>query len=108
YEAFEGVDPAVPDALGQIGATPPQRFLHAIAPASMPAILSSSLFMFEYNVRAASVLGIVGAGGIGFHIYNFFEYRMFSAAFVCLMMILAVVLILDVISRRVRAWLVAP
>jgi len=106
YEAFEEVDPAAPDALAHIGASKPQQFFHAIWPAAAPAILSSSLFMFEYNVRAASVLGIVGAGGIGVHLMNFFEFRMFGAATICLLMILAVVVVLDVVSSWVRSKLV--
>ncbi len=106
YEAFEGVDPGPPDALGQIGATGPQRFIHAVWPAARPAVLSSSLFMLEYNVRAASVLGIVGAGGIGFYIMHFLEFRNFPAVMACLLMLLVVVLLLDGLSRLARSRLV--
>ncbi len=106
YEAFEAVDPGAPDALREIGATGPQRFLHAVWPAARPAILSSSLFMLEYNVRAASVLGIVGAGGIGFWFKHFYDYRMFPAMLACLAMLLIVVVILDAVSTRLRARLV--
>ncbi len=106
YEAFEGVDPGVPDALREIGADGPQRFLHAVWPAARPAVLSSSMFMLEYNVRAASVLGIVGAGGIGYWIHQYAEWRNFQAVLVCLAMILAVVVIMDAVSTRIRARLV--
>ena len=106
YEAFEAVDPGAPDALREIGATGPQRFLHAVWPAARPGVLSSSLFMLEYNVRAASVLGIVGAGGIGFWFKHFYDYRMFPAMLACLGLLLAVVVVLDAISTRLRARLV--
>ncbi len=106
YEAFEGVDPGAPDALREIGANGPQRFFHAVWPAARPAVLSSSMFMLEYNVRAASVLGIVGAGGIGYYIYQFAEWRNFHAVLVCLAMVLVVVVIMDGISTRIRAHLV--
>jgi phosphonate transport system permease protein len=106
YEAFEAVDPGPPGALREIGASGMQRFLHAIWPASRPAVLSSSLFMLEYNVRAASVLGIVGAGGIGFYIKSYIDWRNFPAATVCLLLLLAVVVILDTLSTRLRAKLV--
>ncbi len=106
YEAFESVDRGPPSALGEIGASGLQQFLHAVWPAARPAVLSSCLFMLEYNVRAASVLGIVGAGGIGYYIMQFLDWRNFPAAMACLVMLLAVVVVLDAVSTRVRARLV--
>lgn len=106
YEAFEAVEPGPPDALGEIGASPLQRFFYAVSPASMPAILSSVVFMIEYNVRAASVLGIVDAGGIGFYIKEYIDFRYFPAVSASLLLILAVVLALDAISCRLRSYLV--
>jgi len=103
YEGFESVDPGPPGALREIGAGGAHRFRHAIWPASRPIILSSSLFMAEYNVRAASVLGVVGAGGIGWYLKTYIEARNFPAAFVCLGMLLIVVFILDAVSTRLRA-----
>jgi len=107
YEAFEAVDQGPPGALREIGASGLQTFLLSVWPASKPAILSSCLFMFEYNVRAASVLGLVGAGGIGYWFSLFFKWRNFPAAGACLLLLLAVVLVLDAISTRVRARMVA-
>jgi len=106
YEAFEGVDPGPQSALKEMGAGGAQRFLNAVWPAARPAFLSSSLFMLEYNVRAASVLGIVGAGGIGFYLMMFAEYRNFTAVLACLVMLLVVVQAMDTVSKRLRAWLV--
>lgn len=108
YEGFEAVDPGPPGALKELGASGSQRFLHAVWPAARPAFLSSSLFMLEYNVRAASVLGIVGAGGIGFYLMMFAEYRNFTAVLACLVLLLIVVQTMDTISKRLRAWLVSP
>lgn len=106
YEAFEAVDPGPPSALGEIGASGLQRFRHAVWPAAKPAALSSSLFMLEYNVRAASVLGIVDAGGIGYWIKQFLDYRNFPAALACLTIVLVVVIVLDAVSTRLRSRLV--
>lgn len=106
YEAFEGVEPGPPDALGEMGANGPQRFMHAVWPAARPAVWSSSLFMLEYNVRAATVLGIVGAGGIGELIMYYFEYRDFPTIMVILIMLLIVVLVIDALSTWARARLV--
>ena len=102
YEAFEGVDTAPQEALSEIGASGLQRFVHAVWPAAMPAVLSSSIFMLEYNVRAASVLGIVGAGGIGFYIKQYLEFRSFHVVTASLLLLLAVVITFDAISGKIR------
>ena len=106
YEGFESVDPGPPSALKELGARGCQRFCNAVWPAARPAFLSSSLFMLEYNVRAASVLGVVGAGGIGFYVMSFADYRNFTGVLACLVLLLAVVQLMDSLSKRLRAWLV--
>ncbi|MCB0321961.1 MAG: phosphonate ABC transporter, permease protein PhnE [Bdellovibrionales bacterium] len=106
YEAYEGVDPGPTEALREIGASGLQRFLHAVAPASGPAVLSSCIFMLEYNVRAASVLGIVDAGGIGFYMKQYADYRAFPALLACLLLLLLVVVVFDAVSCRIRERLV--
>ena len=102
YEAFETVDPGPPEALREIGASGLQRFFHAVWPAATPAVLSSAMFMLEYNVRAASILGVVDAGGIGFYMKQYIDFRAFPSLFACLLMILVVVVVFDAISCRVR------
>ena len=106
YEAFEAAEPGPPDALSEIGASGLQRFVHAVWPASKAPVCSSCLFMFEYNIRAASVLGVVGAGGIGADLSRFFAWRDFPPVLACLGMLLAVVVVVDAISTRLRAQLV--
>ena len=107
YEALEAVDPGPPAALREIGASGLQRFHLAVWPAARAAVLSSLIFMLEYNVRAASVLGVVDAGGIGFYIKEYIDFRFFPAVTACLFLILLVVLLLDWISDYVRVKLVA-
>ena len=48
------------------GASPLQTFVYGVIPQAMPLVASYSLYLFEHNIRAASILGIVGAGGVGF------------------------------------------
>jgi phosphonate transport system permease protein len=107
YEALEAADPGPQAALRQIGASGAQRFVHAVAPAALPLLLSACMFMLEYNVRAATLLGVVDAGGIGWHIKHFLDYRNFPAALTCLALVLGVVVVLDALSGRVRAWATA-
>jgi phosphonate transport system permease protein len=102
YESFENAPTGPQAALKEIGASGPQRFLRAVGPASVPAAVASGLFMFEYNVRSASVLGIVDAGGIGYHIKFYLDMRQFPAALACLVLIFGVVVVLDALSSRVR------
>lgn len=104
YEAFESAATGPQDALALIGASRFRRLVHAVWPAALPLLASSSLFMLEYNVRAASILGIVDAGGIGWHIKHYLDYRHFPAALACLALVLVVVIVLDAVSTRVRAW----
>lgn len=106
YEAFEGTSRPAQEALRELGASGPKRFLHAVWPAALPAFLSSSLFMLEYNVRSASILGVVDAGGIGVQLHELMIYRNFPGAAVCLGLVLGVVVVLDALSSRVRDWAV--
>ena len=106
YEAFEDVDPRPPGALAELGAGGLWRFGRAVWPASRPAVVAASLFMLEYNVRAASVLGVVGAGGIGQSLKYYAEFNRFEVVGVIILMLVAVVLALDAVSRHVRRRLV--
>jgi phosphonate transport system permease protein len=75
---------------------------YVVIPEAANYILSQSLFMFEYNVRASAILGLVGAGGIGFYILSYIQvldYRPLSTA---LLVLLAFVLGIDFVSSRVR------
>ncbi len=106
YEHFEAVDPGPPDALREIGAGTAARFCRAVWPASRAPVLSSCLFMFEYNVRSASVFGIVGAGGIGYELMLHKDWGNWHVIGLIVLMLIAVVLVLDAVSTRLRAKLV--
>ena len=58
--------------------------------------------MFDYNVRQTSILGIVGAGGIGFYIINYIKFFEYGKAAVFMLVVLAAVLAIDWISVKVR------
>lgn len=64
-ERIETVDKGVLEALGASGATPLEVFRYGILPEVLPDFLSFALYRFDLNVRAATVLGLVGAGGVG-------------------------------------------
>lgn len=106
YEGLEGVDGRPALALRALGATPFQVFFQAVLPAARPALAASCLFVFEYNIRSASILGVVGAGGIGQDLMYYIDWRQFPAAFAGLMMLLVVVVALDSLSQWWRRRLV--
>lgn len=99
YEALEDADGRPATALEALGASRLQTFLWAVLPAARPTLVGACLFMFEYNIRGGSVLGVVGAGGIGQDLMYYIEWRQFPSAAAGLLMILAVVVALDAISH---------
>jgi phosphonate transport system permease protein len=102
YEGLEDADNRPASALSALGGSRIQTFLWATLPAARPALIGSCLFMFEYNIRAGSVLGVVGAGGIGQDLMYYIEWRQFPAAAAGLLMLLGVVVLLDTISQMWR------
>lgn len=101
-EAFDGVDPEVLEAVRGTGATRLQLARFVLWPETANAILSQLLFMVEYNIRASSVLGFVGAGGIGFYIQTYVQTLQYQRLLTVLLILLAVVLVMDVLSGWLR------
>ncbi|MFQ5573845.1 MAG: PhnE/PtxC family ABC transporter permease, partial [Nitrosopumilaceae archaeon] len=67
-----------------------------------PHLLSQMLYMFDYNVRQTSILGLVGAGGIGFYIINYIKFFEYGKAAIFMLVVLITVLIIDWISVKIR------
>ena len=80
--------------------------LYALAPDVLPVIASIALFWWEFNVRASTVLGVVGAGGIGQELKNSMDLLDFSRLFTIIALILIVVTALDQFSSWLRRTLV--
>ena len=102
YEAIEEADTRASVAISMLGANKLQSFLLATLPAAKAGLLGSCFFMFEYNIRSASILGIVGAGGIGQDLMYFIEWRQFPAAAAGLSLVLVIVVLLDILSQFFR------
>ncbi|MBB5690766.1 phosphonate transport system permease protein [Roseomonas alkaliterrae] len=101
-EEHENVSLGPVEAVRAAGGSWPAQMRFGVLPQSLPGVLSYGLLRFEINVREASVLGIVGAGGIGEELYlavRQFEYQDISAI---LVLILATVAVIDVICGRLR------
>ncbi len=102
YETFDGVDPEVIEAVRSVGCSRAQLARHALLPEAANGILAQLLFMFEYNVRASSIMGFVGAGGIGFYLFGYIQLLRYDLLLTGLLLTLAVVILIDRLSALVR------
>ena len=101
-DALENVEPLPERSLRTNGAAPLAAFLYATLPQALPQMLSYALYRWENNIRAAAVLGVVGAGGLGQMLkYHLSLFQMPSAATVILAMLLLVALV-DAASFALR------
>lgn len=105
-EAIEAIEPGPVEGIRATGASKFQEVIFGVIPQVIPLWTSFTLYRFEANVRSAAVLGIVGAGGIGFSLYQ--GIRSFQNSKVCamLMILIAAVAIIDVVSAKIRQRLV--
>jgi phosphonate transport system permease protein len=101
-QAIEAVDSRSLESLQVIGASRIQIAQYAILPQVLPLVLGYTLWMFEYNIRAASVLGVVGAGGIGFQLKSYIDGFEYTKATTMMLVLLVVVTVIDVFSSKLR------
>lgn len=105
-ETVESVDPGPLEALRAAGAGRISTIVYAVVPQVAATMVSYILYVFEINVRASVIIGLVGAGGIGFTLQtrlNFFDY---TGVGLIILVIFVVVLIIDSISVWARSKLI--
>jgi phosphonate transport system permease protein len=105
-EAVEGIDPGPMDAITATGATRLQVLRYGALPQVLPLFLSYVLYRLETNIRAATVLGFVGGGGIGFYLQTYLRMIDYRAASTALLVTIVMVMVIDAASSRLRARLV--
>ena len=101
-EAIEGIERGPVDAITATGATRLQVLRFGV----LPLFLSYVLYRLETNIRAATVLGFVGAGGIGFYLQTYLRTIDYPAASTVLLVTVLMVMVVDAISSRLRDRLV--
>lgn len=101
-EAVEAIDPGPAEAVRATGATRLEEIFYGVIPQVLPLWISFSLYRFESNVRSATVVGMVGAGGIGVTLWE--SMRGFNFQQTCAVMIVIIlsVVIIDLISQQLR------
>jgi phosphonate transport system permease protein len=101
-EAIEHVDPKPLEAARAAGASPFQVITHAVLPQVLPQLTDVTIYRWEYHFRASAVLGIVGAGGIGFELMAALRLLNYDQVSAILLSILACVIVVDSIGAFLR------
>ena len=101
-ETIESIDPGQAESVAAVGAGPLSVIAFGVAPQVMPNFLSYVLLRFESDIRSASVIGMVGGGGIGFYLWDTIRSFNDREAATVILLIVLMVMAIDVISSRVR------
>lgn len=101
-EAIEHVDPKPLEAAHAAGASRFQVITHAVLPQVLPQLADITIYRWEYHFRASAVLGIVGAGGIGFELMAALRLIKYDEVSAILLTILACVVVVDAIGAMLR------
>ena len=103
YEQIETVDMGPFEAMESMGSTNIRSFISAILPQILPGYLSNSLYCFEGNVRYASILGYVGAGGLGLILNENIGWREYDKVGMILLVLFITVVLIEWISHWLRS-----
>jgi phosphonate transport system permease protein len=106
-EAIENIDQVQVTGTESTGANKIQLIRYAFVPQVLPVMMSNVLYFFESNVRSASILGVLGAGGIGMQLSDRIRAMRWNEACFIIIMILITVAIIDTISKSLRLRIIA-
>lgn len=101
-EVVEGIDPGPVEAARATGAGPLQVQRWGVLPQVMPEIIAFWLYRFEINIRASAVLGVVGAGGIGFALSQTIAFHRYALTGTALLVVVVVTIAVDTTSGYLR------
>ena len=105
-EAIENADPKQREGIEAAGGSRLLAIRFGLLPQVLPVMLAQALYAFESNVRSASILGVVGAGGIGLQIAERIKVRYWDQVLFIILLILATVAVIDFLSAKVRKRLI--
>lgn len=101
-ESIEALDMAAIEAVRSVGASPAQVFFNAVWPAALPQFVASHLYIWEFNIRDSTILGVIGAGGLGLLITEATALFQWGRLSTVLIVIVLLVSSFDALSRRIR------
>ncbi len=102
-ERLESIDPGPPEAIRATGANRLQVILYGIVPQIINPYLSFTLYQWDINVRMSTIIGLVGAGGIGQMLIQYMRIWDYSNAGMMMLLIMVTVWLIDYTSSRLRA-----
>lgn len=102
-EILEHVDPVPGDALRSQGVSSLGVMRFAVLPQILPRAVDVTLYRWEHNVRAATVMGVIGAGGIGLEIMSAFQLFEYREALALILLLFVLVTVINAISKRARS-----
>lgn len=101
-DSFEEVDRGPERALRAVGATRVQTYASATVPQGVQALIGHSFYMLDTNIRAATILGIVGGGGVGYYLLNASQGSRYETVTAIVLMILVTVLVVEGLAMWMR------
>ncbi|MHC6225801.1 phosphonate ABC transporter, permease protein PhnE [Pseudomonas sp. X10] len=101
-ESIEEIDQGPIEALQATGARPLQVIVFGVLPQVITAWIAVVLYRFEVNLRSATVLGMVGAGGLGFELVSSLKLFKYQETATCILVITLMVVLADLVSNRLR------
>lgn len=101
-DAMENIEMRPWDGVRAAGGSWFQACRYAVLPAAAPDLLSTAMLRFEINLRSASVVGFVGAGGIGKELYEVISFNYYEEISAILVLIILAVICIDLLSERLR------
>jgi len=101
-EAVEAIDPQPVEGIRSTGASALHEIVYGVIPQVIPLWISFTLYRFESNVRSASVVGMVGAGGIGVVLWEIIRGFQYAETCAVMLIIIVTVSIIDLVSARIR------
>lgn len=105
-EVVEAIDPRPVEGVRATGGSRLAEIRFGVIPQVLPLWVSYALYRFESNVRSATVIGIVGAGGIGMVLHDLMASFLYPQACAVLIIVVVTVVLIDLASAQVRRWLV--
>lgn len=102
-EAIENIDHGQIEAMQATGANWSKVMLYGVAPQVLPRYVGLSIYRLDINLRASTIIGIVGAGGIGGALFNSFQRYEYDISLAILIVIIGLVLIAEYMSGKIRS-----
>jgi len=101
-DSLEETDVEVQEALRTAGASELQIFFSATVRQAAPAFIAHTMYLLDTNIRSATLLGVVGAGGVGYLLLNASRINQFDVVTMILLLMVAVVLAVEAVSIWLR------